>query len=174
MTNNTPNEIKVFTRKLNPKISRDELKFATKFMYSLLVSPRIHNKSMIIVESKYIDDDAWELAGETHVLKPFTARPKEFRIVLNSMYGKRQQLLSLAHELVHCKQFTKGGLGHTYESKGMTLTKWKRKYTVETKMDYFDWPWEIDAHGREYGLYKRYRNFIKKYNIRFTPDRKKR
>jgi len=171
MTNNK--EIKVYTRYCNPKISRDELKFAAKFMYSLLVSTRIHNKTILWIESKTIFDKE-QLDGLTYVKydSGFPYRPKKFRIVLNSSSGRRQQLLALAHELVHCKQFAKGELGNTYTKKGMTLTKWKRKFTNETKLHYFDWPWEIDAHGREYGLYKRYRDFIKRYGIKFKADKK--
>jgi hypothetical protein len=174
MANNNTQEIRVYTKNKNPKICRDELKFAAKFMYSMLVSTRIHNKTTLLIESKPIESKQ-KLDGFIYVLDDDipTYRPKTFQIVLNTNPGKRQQLMALAHELVHCKQYTKGELGNTFTRKDMTLTKWKKQFTNETKVHYFDLPWEIDANGREYGLYRRYKNFVKEHNIKFKPDKKR-
>lgn len=65
-------------------------------------------------------------------------------------------MMTLAHEMVHVKQFAMGEL-----EENMNVWKGKR---FSGKTDYWDTPWEIEAHGREYGLWSR---FAEKYKIRY-------
>lgn len=59
-------------------------------------------------------------------------------------------LRTLAHELVHVKQFAKGEL-RQLPSTNNEICKWQGK-RYQWEMHYWDRPWEIDAHGREKGL----------------------
>lgn len=162
-------EMVVYTRQKNNKIYRSELKFCAKFMYSLLVNARMHNRTVLYIESKPLVHKE-ELEGLTFVLDHNVRRPRRFRIVINSKLSKRRQLLALGHELVHVKQFAKGELGGTYQFNNITFTKWKKRYVDESKCHYFDLDWEVEAHGKEYGLYQRYMSFIKKHRIKFKKD----
>lgn len=74
----------------------------------------------------------------------------------------------LAHEMVHLKQYTTGELGvylvatQSPSGKRLTNTRWKGilfKTTEDDSNDkeYYDSPWEIEAYGREVGLYRRWR-----------------
>lgn len=74
-------------------------------------------------------------------------RPREFEIELYSLMSAKDILKTLAHEMVHVKQFA---YGETNES----LTRWKGQ--VQTQDDYWLSPWEVEAHGMEIGLFAKF------------------
>lgn len=84
--------------------------------------------------------------------KPY--KPKQFKIALSSNYKKKYTLITLAHECVHLKQYVMGELSDiTSKSK----IRWKKEPILnEDKLHYYDQPWEIECHGREWGLYERF------------------
>jgi hypothetical protein len=161
--------MKVILRNENEKISREELKFAAMFMYQLLVSEYIHSQTTLIIESKKIRRTKMIMHGLTEVLshEAHKRNPKKFKITLNTNLSKRNQLQTLAHELVHCKQYYKNELGFTYGEKGKEITLWKKTVVDHRNIHYFDLPWEIEANGREYGLWRRYRTFCLKHKMKF-------
>ena len=61
----------------------------------------------------------------------------EYEIDIKRSLRMRDMLTTLAHELVHVKQYELGQLDHDAES----------------QYDYWDKPSEIEAHGRETGLF---------------------
>ena len=71
-----------------------------------------------------------------------------FDMELDSSMSLRKKLLSVAHEMVHVKQFTRGELKHT---DNLAVSSWKGKKYHESK--YWECPWEIEAYGRELGLF---------------------
>lgn len=81
-------------------------------------------------------------------------RPREFMIRLDANMGNRKMLISLAHEMVHVKQYAKGEMRDMIRN---SATKWHRESVNTSDVDYWDLPWEIEAHGREVGLYERFK-----------------
>jgi len=77
-------------------------------------------------------------------------RPRDFTITIHPNLSKEQTLLALAHEMVHLKQYAKGEL-KDYMRKHKV--KFNNKVYDHAKIDYWEQPWEIEAHGREKGLY---------------------
>ena len=71
--------------------------------------------------------------------------PREFLIEIHPGIGARKILETLAHEMVHVKQYI-------YNETNDDLSVWHGKKYNSDKMDYWSHPWEIDAHGREIGL----------------------
>ena len=71
--------------------------------------------------------------------------PREFLIEIHPGIGSRKILETLAHEMVHIKQYI---MGETNDE----LSVWRGKKYDSDKIDYWNHPWEIDAHGRETGL----------------------
>ena len=71
--------------------------------------------------------------------------PREFLIEIHPGIGARKILETLAHEMVHVKQYI-------YNETNDDLSVWHGKKFNSDKMDYWSHPWEIDAHGRETGL----------------------
>jgi|TARA_B100000925_G_C21998226_1_gene469993 hypothetical protein len=61
----------------------------------------------------------------------------EYEIDIKRSLRMRDMLTTLAHEMVHVKQYELGQLNHDDES----------------EYDYWDKPSEIEAHGREIGLF---------------------
>ena len=81
-------------------------------------------------------------------------RPREFTIRVDSSQALQEMLSTIAHEMVHVKQYARGELKDT--SKSCTHCKWKGKTIEWEKMNYYDHPWEIEAHGREAGIFIRW------------------
>ena len=80
-------------------------------------------------------------------------RPKEFTIELDLTFSIRDVLITLAHEMVHIKQWAKGEM---YE---YTKSPMVRFHTTKFKLDdinYWDYPLEIEAFGKQLGLFVRF------------------
>jgi hypothetical protein len=86
---------------------------------------------------------------------------RDFTIQIDARLGWRLTLISLAHEMVHVKQYASGEL-QDYRT-DVNKCKWRGDiYYCYTDEDYWLYsPWEIDAFGRELGLYK---TFMETYN----------
>jgi len=78
--------------------------------------------------------------------------PKKFHIqlFLPEEISLVNYLRTIAHEMVHIKQFAKGEL-RQLPSTNNEICKWHGS-RYEWEMHYWDRPWEIEAHGREKGL----------------------
>lgn len=88
----------------------------------------------------------------------------DVEIQLNPMQSQRSTLLTLAHELVHAKQYITGEMKDSRKSIDYTI--WRNKQIKINDHSYYDLPWEVEAMGREYGLYRRWvesRNYSGKY-----------
>lgn len=84
-------------------------------------------------------------------------RPKEFEIEVNNSMSVRRTLMAIAHEMVHVKQYAKGELvDHIRSSKVSFKGTIYNHPSPSFEDDYWDAPWEIEAFGRELGLYLRY------------------
>ena len=67
----------------------------------------------------------------------------------------RTLMYNAAHEMVHVKQFASRNISSNLDS-------WKGK-KLRRSVDYYDEPWEIEAYGREAGLFAR---FVKQYELK--------
>jgi len=76
-------------------------------------------------------------------------RPRVFELEIHKNMRLRKVLETIAHEMVHAKQYAKGEL---YEGSRIAKHRWQGKW-VSNNVDYWDQPWEIEAHGREAGLF---------------------
>jgi hypothetical protein len=66
--------------------------------------------------------------------------------------------------MVHVKQYAKGEL-----SNELITAKWQGKtYKLTNSMeDYLNWPWEVEAYGRDRSLYLFYQMMLKSEKISF-------
>ena len=77
-------------------------------------------------------------------------RPREFTIELDSTVKIRNLLITLAHEMVHIKQWAKGEM---YEYVKSPMVRFhKTKFELDDT-NYWEYPWEIEAFGRQLGLF---------------------
>jgi hypothetical protein len=86
------------------------------------------------------------------------SKPRNFTIRIDANSARNSTLITLAHEMVHVKQFARKEL---VELKSNTLFRWYGELYGE-EVHYYEQPWEIEAHGREYGLYYMWRESRRK------------
>jgi hypothetical protein len=156
--------MKIRTLYKNERVTKKELKTATQFMLALLLNEKVLNKINLTIESREILPDPEDWAN----LYPFDNNKYRYRILLNNTICRKRQLINLAHELVHVKQFITGELGGTWKEYDKEFTDWNQKPVCESIIDYYDRPWEIEANGREYGLWRRYEMYLSKNKIKYS------
>lgn len=78
--------------------------------------------------------------------------PREFVIRLDAGINEVDLLKTVAHEMVHVKQIARKELVELIKTPYYRFhSEYYHKF-----IDYFDKPWEIEAHGREEGLVVRW------------------
>ena len=128
-------------------------KEAVRWYARKLLGDRLYDKVCITLEF-----DNRDLGKEIYGFCDWNdnnAYARDFTITIDPNLGKRNTLLVLAHEMVHVKQYAKGELKDYVK---VPRVKWRGKVYNDRKIDYWDMPWEIEAHGREKGLYYRFIN----------------
>ena len=76
-------------------------------------------------------------------------KAREFEIEIHSGIGAKDILKTLAHEMVHIKQYA-------YSETNETLTRWRGMKVDSDTVDYWIQPWEVEAHGMEVSLFSRF------------------
>jgi hypothetical protein len=76
-------------------------------------------------------------------------KPRYFEIELRRHCSFKNTITTLAHEMVHLKQFAKGELA-IYQD------KWHKKIIDTDVVPYAELPWEIEASTLEHALYSNY------------------
>lgn len=69
--------------------------------------------------------------------------PKEIAMQIDTALDTEKLIVTLAHEMVHVKQYAKGQITH---GKNVKSKYWMGR---PIKADYFDTPWEIEAYSKE-------------------------
>jgi len=144
------------TGKPSNSVSSEELVDFSNFCLELLL-PKYKSKRVIDIEivntAQDLDKDTLaECSPEGE--EDSKGRVYEFLIQIRREYSRRKTLSVLAHELVHVKQHLLGELKNSPD--GIKYTVWQGKRYDDTKINYYDYPWEIEAYGREGGLLRRY------------------
>lgn len=93
-------------------------------------------------------------------------RPRHFELEIHNKMPLRKVLTTIAHEMVHAKQFAKGEL---YESTRLAKNRWQGKW-ISKNVDYWDLPWEIEAHGREAGIFIQWAEKNKLGHLKWTHE----
>jgi hypothetical protein len=83
---------------------------------------------------------------------------REFLIGIDHALSKKETLLALAHEMVHLKQYAKGEMKDIWRP--VRMVKWQGERYLHEEMDYWECPWEIEAYGREKGLYFKFLTYL--------------
>jgi hypothetical protein len=131
---------------------------ATEFYLNLLLNEDIINDLTIDIEI----DPELNLSGECYPMEE-DPNPRHFVIRLNPETSSESIYATLAHELVHVKQFATGEMYDYISFDGQKLQvvkSWKGKTwePEENQCSYYDSPWEIEAFGREVGMYHKWKN----------------
>ena len=110
------------------------------------------------LEDISVDVDFTDLDVEGHCID---AGDGDFSIEIKKDLPIREKMTVLMHELVHMKQHIAGELdfgGLIIDKDGLKckMTTWMGEEFDEDGTDYFDRPWEIEAFGRQLGLFIRW------------------
>tara|TARA_B100000212_G_scaffold271705_1_gene211107 strand:+ start:1058 stop:1546 length:489 start_codon:yes stop_codon:yes gene_type:complete len=139
-------EISGGTKKL-----REQVKSVAEFSAGLLMSKRLQNALYLDIElTKQLLDSEGNL-GDV-IYNDTNHRPRDFSIRIDTSVPKRRILESVCHEMVHVKQFA---TGEWVELDRTKTNRWQGS-EVNPLPNYWDRPWEVEAHGRECGLFVRW------------------
>lgn len=132
-------------------------KQAVRYYGRILLSENLYHKLNITVAFEKFNPKINEYAYcewefENH-------RAKDYTITIDRNLSKRNMLIALAHEMIHVKQYAKGELKDYLK---VNKSKWKGEIIDPEEVDYWDQPWEIEAHGREKELYYKFMNQLRK------------
>ena len=139
--------IKGSTKRIRKDIELATWYYAEKLMGKRLMSGleiNIDLKKELLTEEGHEGTAIWEDDGY---------RPKEFTIALDTTVNHRNLLINLAHEMVHVKQWAKNEM---YEYMEPHMVRFKGEKIHLNEVDYWDYPWEIEAYGRQFGLLIRF------------------
>ena len=147
----------------NDLVSHGETKQIVKLFSRLLISKRLCPKLEITV--RFVKNI--NIMGETEVIEEGLRLPRTFEIFVRNTEPKIRQIKTIAHEMVHVKQYARGELKNSYGHyvigrgpKAMRIGghgfRWNKKFYHNNEENYYNTPWEIEAYGREVGLYQLY------------------
>ncbi len=83
-------------------------------------------------------------------------RPREFTIEINKGQSDEDIIRTIAHELVHVKQYVKGELKEKHRPDYHMC--WLEERIDVGLSDFYDVPWEVEARDLEDKLYLKYEN----------------
>jgi hypothetical protein len=98
-----------------------------------------------VIFTKYIDN-----TGEIEIVDYNMSNiPRSFTIHLKRGMDQEETLRTIAHEMVHLKQYSRKELNES-------MTKWRGVTVNSSIIPYFDQPWEIEAHEIGDVLYEQF------------------
>jgi len=130
------------------------LEKAIRFFAEQLLHPRtIPNITIDLEIERNLDVHGECISEDDH------KNPRYFTIRLKAQ-KLDEMIRTLAHEMVHVKQYAKNELGKEFAlprgGKGLKIvTRWQGEFWNPKKKEdsYWDAPWEVEAYGREVGLF---------------------
>lgn len=137
--NNATKEQKIAVKEIVPWVLNYLLgKKLTKNIELTIKFKKIRNKERVEGTSTWEDNNH---------------KPREFTIEIDKEMSLESIIITLCHELVHIKQMATGEMKDLFRGKYDLLWRGSKISTKNMKIPYWDWPWEIEAFGREEGLY---------------------
>lgn len=76
-------------------------------------------------------------------------KPRHFVIVMNSKLSPELKIRTLAHEMVHIKQYA-------YDELNEEMTMWHGRKIDSDKISYFEQPWEVEAWKKGDKIYEKF------------------
>ena len=175
-------EIKLHARNIDSKL-RVALYAMTSFaMADLIPSERLRNNVSINVHLKHHEEGGEAMLSED----ANRYRPRDFKVIIDHHqaeiddYGRTRTdtewghtiIRTLAHELVHVKQYLVGDL--TWRDRGML---WRGvMFAPEYLTDQLETPYEVEAYGKEKGLlvsfFVKWKEIEEVMGIKYSLNRK--
>jgi len=144
--------MKVSVRGQNSTLSKSEIRHMVSFFGNILLGKRLSDNIYVEVynESYGLND-----MGFCNPIDFEERSPRDFEIFLNRNLCKHEQIITLAHEMVHVKQFALNEFkvfdNHEY--------KWRGKRVRHPRKKHRNLPWEKEAIASEPWLMHYYRKY---------------
>ena len=127
---------------INGRVPKLHLSAINHFADLLFTTSR---KNRLEITVKYQNLD---VLGSLHIDSyDLKGKPDSFVIEVNRFLTTEEKLKTLAHEMVHVKQYS---LGYLNES----MSSWRGKKIDRFSIDYEELPWEIEAESYGLNLYE--------------------
>lgn len=149
------------------KICSRELKSAAAFFAEYLLGPRLAKTLNLTIS---FSPQGKKTDGRCLPIDFFEKSPRIYYIGIKPTMSRKNIMEALAHEMVHVKQYVKREFNVGWKTASFN----GRTYELpeDTNMEtYFNWPWEIEAYGRQFSLVYFFRCFLKQNKITFKNGR---
>ena len=150
----TEQGLKIAIRENNDVLTKKEIRHIIRFTGNFLLGKRMCGNITVVLRNKVFKKYEWGYCGPTNY---DNYRHREFEILLNSSTTRKNQIVTILHEMIHLKQYARGELV-CYS--GMNL-KWLGQKIDVTEMEYVNYPWEIEANLSEKVLYELYMEHVR-------------
>ena len=151
--------MEIMVRGNNAFISKKEQKYVLNFFGNILLGPRLGKN--ITIELHNCSHFNRRNMGYCNPIDWNYNSPRDFEILLNCQMSKEDQIVTLAHEMVHVKQYAR----NEWKVFDDDIHKWmgKRMYMPESK--YKKMPWEKEARLSEPWLKHFYEQHCENNNL---------
>lgn len=156
-------EIKIVGKQ--DKMCAAEIKFAAAFFAQYLMGNRLAKTLHLIIS---FTDQGDNTDGRCLPIDMDSKSPRSYFIGVSPKMSRAKILQCLAHEIVHVKQYVKRELSVGWKTASFKGQTYKISESIE---DYFNWPWEIEAYGRDRSLVFFYKCAVKQEKVEFKHGR---
>jgi len=136
-------DVKGFSRK-QERIVTD----ATLFFINKLIHPNTLRVLELTIVRKKIWADGFCQYEDSNI------RPRSFILEISNQLEGEELIKTIAHELVHVKQYVKGELKERHKPNYYHM--WHKELVIVNDDNFYDVPWEVEARKFESDLYNLY------------------
>lgn len=134
--------MKISVRGQNNVLSKGEIRYITSFFGNILLGKRLADNIELTL---YNENYQWDEMGFCNPIDFDERSPREFEILLNRNMDRNEQILTIAHEMVHVKQFARNEW-RVYDNNEY---RWRGRKVRYPRMNHFNLPWEKEAIASE-------------------------
>jgi len=142
--------MEIIVKGRNEIISKEEMKYVANFFGEILLGKRLARN--IYLEIYNTDFGNFKEAGYCHYTDLDSRKPRDFWIEINNKMRYHEQVETLAHEMVHLKQFARGEWKQ-HEKYGQYTWMGRRMFIpdhlYDKKYEKKQLPWEKEAYLSE-------------------------
>jgi hypothetical protein len=147
--------MKIYVRGPNERLTKKEIRDIVSFSSQILLGKRLSKYITVYVQNNKLKKYEWGYCGPTDWNY---SKHREFEILLNNTASRKNQIITILHEMIHLKQYARNELV-CYNTFGKY--KWLGKKMYTSPNDYENLPWEIEAEKTEKVLFEMYREHVR-------------
>ena len=123
------------------KQDKKSFRLAVKFFGEYMLTPRLFANSYVEIRIK----QKLDVSGYCDIIEEGKRTPRAFVLEVKAA-SVAEMIATIAHEMVHVKQYRRGELHHTRHS---SLVRWGKETVDLREVDYISLPWEKEAYDKE-------------------------